>query len=234
MKLTKDRIAIPLNLDEEKVKSAKLWEELKREASEFVEWLGEILWGDYDPLDIALIDQHEDLEELRYSVDIFTDTHSYYFSVKPPNEEDADGYLGGQAGTRKSRAGEEHTRGNDLADGPYSKETFDKIVNDIVAFELVELGAGDRSDAIASRIIAREITEVTLEVGDEVTYLPGFSGNKPAKRAKVQHITKVSRDKEDESVDSLPSVDLDDNVQIDLDNGTWAWGSQIEEVHKSS
>jgi len=227
MKLTKDRIAIPLNLDEEKVKSAKLWEDLKREAPEFVEWLSGILWGDHEPLDIVLIDQpYED----RYSVDIFTDTHSYHFSVKPPNEEDADGYLGGQAGTRKSRAGEDHTRGNDLADGPYSKETFDKIVNDIVAYETVELGAGDRSDAIARRIAG------TLEVGDQVTYRPGFSGERAPKRVTVENIQRVPLgEKYGEDVDEVDEEEAKtDSIVVDLDDGHWAYGSQIEKIHKSS
>jgi len=229
MKLTKDRIAIPLNLDEEKVKSAKLWEDLKREAPEFVEWLGEILWGDHDPLDIVLIDQH-DLEEIRYSVDIFTDIHSYHFSVKPPNEEDGDGYLGGQAGTRKFLAGEEHTRGNDLADGPYSKETFDKIVKDIVAFELVELGAGDRRDANARRIAG------TLEVGDQVTYRPGFSGERAPKRVLVENIQRVQPgEKYGEDIEEVDEEEAKtDSIVVDLDDGHWAYGSQIEKIHKSS
>ena len=41
--------------------------------------------------------------------------------------------------TRKPRAGEDWNRGNDLADGPYSEETWREIVNDIVAYELVKV-----------------------------------------------------------------------------------------------
>lgn len=50
-----------------------------------------------------------------------------------------DGYLGCQAGTRKPRAGEDWTRGNDLADGSYSKETWKEIVDDIIGYELVKV-----------------------------------------------------------------------------------------------
>ncbi len=48
-------------------------------------------------------------------------------------------YLGCQTSSRKPRAGEDWTRGNDLADGNLSKETWDKIKNDIIAYELVKI-----------------------------------------------------------------------------------------------
>jgi hypothetical protein len=46
------------------------------------------------------------------------------------------GYLGCIASCRKPRVGETWHRGSDLADGPYSKETFFKIIGDIVSLEL--------------------------------------------------------------------------------------------------
>lgn len=48
-------------------------------------------------------------------------------------------YLGCIASTRKPRAGENWNRGSDLVDGSYSKETFDKIIYDILAYELVKV-----------------------------------------------------------------------------------------------
>ena len=46
-------------------------------------------------------------------------------------------YLGCIASSRKPRAGEDWTRGNDLADGELSLETWNKILADIVSYELV-------------------------------------------------------------------------------------------------
>lgn len=54
-------------------------------------------------------------------------------------EEKDNGYLGCIAITRKPRAGEDWNRGRDLADGSYSEKTWNEIVNDIVAMELVKV-----------------------------------------------------------------------------------------------
>ena len=48
-------------------------------------------------------------------------------------------YLGCTAGSRIARPGENWLRGNDLPDGPFSRETFDKIIMAIVGYELVIL-----------------------------------------------------------------------------------------------
>ncbi|MEE8114809.1 MAG: hypothetical protein V3T23_10710, partial [Nitrososphaerales archaeon] len=48
-------------------------------------------------------------------------------------------YLGCTASSRKPRAGEDWTRGSDLADGDLSLETWNKILGDIVAYELVRV-----------------------------------------------------------------------------------------------
>lgn len=88
-----------------------------------------------------------DYKENRLHLKIFTKDHSYSISARLPNSEklgdgkmiSVDGYLGCIAQTRKPRAGENWNRGNDLADGSYSKETFDEIVQDILAYELVKV-----------------------------------------------------------------------------------------------
>jgi hypothetical protein len=49
------------------------------------------------------------------------------------------GYLGCVASRRASRPGEEHTRGNDLADGPLNEETWLAILSDIVHYEALEV-----------------------------------------------------------------------------------------------
>ena len=48
-------------------------------------------------------------------------------------------YLGCVASSRTERAGENWTRGSDLADGAFSRETFDHIMRDVVAYEMVDL-----------------------------------------------------------------------------------------------
>jgi len=76
---------------------------------------------------------------------IFTDTNAYHINAR-----DADGstradgspdhgYLGCIASCRKPRAGEDWTRGNDLADGALTEETWRCILADIVAYELVKV-----------------------------------------------------------------------------------------------
>ena len=41
--------------------------------------------------------------------------------------------------SRKPRAGEDWTRGNDLTDGKFNKDTWDNIVADILSCELVDI-----------------------------------------------------------------------------------------------
>lgn len=75
--------------------------------------------------------------EFKFRFNIYTETHRYRISAYDRSEND--GYLGCTSSTRKPLAGEDHTRGNDLADGPFTRETWEKIKSDIVAYELVKL-----------------------------------------------------------------------------------------------
>lgn len=68
---------------------------------------------------------------------IYTDTNSY--SIVGSVEDDGHTYLGCTASSRKPRAGEDWTRGSDLADGDLSLETWNSILGDIVAYELVRV-----------------------------------------------------------------------------------------------
>ena len=61
-----------------------------------------------------------------------TAAHTYHISFSAS-------YLGCTASSRVVRPGEDWTRGNDLPDGKFSRETFDAIVRAIIAYELVEL-----------------------------------------------------------------------------------------------
>ncbi len=82
----------------------------------------------------------------RLGLKFFTKDHKYIISAHLPISKNGivlkNGYLGCIVKTRKPRAGEDWNRGRDLMDGDYSKETFDKIVYDILAFELVKVSRG--------------------------------------------------------------------------------------------
>lgn len=71
-------------------------------------------------------------EDGRGTVIFCTGTHSYQIAF-------SDTYLGCVASCRTQRPGETWTRGNDLPDGGFSRETFDRIIFAIVGYELVAL-----------------------------------------------------------------------------------------------
>lgn len=75
--------------------------------------------------------------EHELKVRLYTDSHKY--TIVAIDRSKDNGYLGCVASTRKPRAGEDWTRGNDLADGPFDLETWQKIKNDIIAYELVPI-----------------------------------------------------------------------------------------------
>lgn len=69
---------------------------------------------------------------------LFTETNDYAIVAYAPTKT-YKGYLGAMGGTRKPRAGEDWTRGNDLADGEFSEQTWIKILHDIIGYELVKI-----------------------------------------------------------------------------------------------
>ena len=77
-------------------------------------------------------------EEHRFCFKLYSSTHSFTISAYGP-ETKGDGYLGCIAWTRKNRAGEDHGRGNDLHDGKFSLETWNKILSDIVTYEIEDI-----------------------------------------------------------------------------------------------
>ena len=64
-------------------------------------------------------------------------THDNSYSIVARTKPGGGSYLGCIASSRKPRAGEDWTRGNDLADGDISDETWNQIIADIVSYELV-------------------------------------------------------------------------------------------------
>lgn len=88
-----------------------------------------------------------DYKKERLYLKIFTKEYSYQIVARIPKVEKlgggemltVDGYLGCTTSARKPRAGEDWTRGNDLSDGKYCEETWQRILNDIIAYELVKV-----------------------------------------------------------------------------------------------
>lgn len=68
---------------------------------------------------------------------IYTNENRY--SITARCEPHGHTYLGCIASQRKPRAGEDWTRGNDLADGKLSLDTWNKILGDIVSYEMVKV-----------------------------------------------------------------------------------------------
>jgi hypothetical protein len=78
----------------------------------------------------------------------------YDYSPNEPRLQDRPvSYLGCQAGARRPRAGENWTRGNDLADGPLSDDTWNQIMIDIVSYEMVKVHRVPKDEAAHSRTV---------------------------------------------------------------------------------
>lgn len=66
---------------------------------------------------------------------LYTDNNVYSINARVGDRT----YLGCVANSRKPRAGEDWTRGNDLADGDLSIDTWNNILADIIGYELVRV-----------------------------------------------------------------------------------------------
>ena len=73
-----------------------------------------------------------------------TITNSYSVRAFPPRK-DGSTYMCCEYSNREPNPGETWTRGGDLADGSFNKETWDRIVADILSVELAE--AAERTTA---------------------------------------------------------------------------------------
>ena len=70
-------------------------------------------------------------------IELFTEKHVYHIVGRDRKE--GRSYLGCIANNRAPLPGESHTRGNDLADGDFTFETWCNIVLDILSYELLEI-----------------------------------------------------------------------------------------------
>lgn len=76
---------------------------------------------------------------IEFHTKVFIYTHNNRYSIVATTKKDGSSYLGCGVTCRKPRAGETWERGNDLSDGSFTRETWEKIKNDIIAYELVKV-----------------------------------------------------------------------------------------------
>ena len=74
-------------------------------------------------------------EQRIMKIRLYTNTNCYAITAHERTKDN--GYLGCISSTRKPRAGEDWTRGSDLADGSLNETTWHKILADIVSYEMV-------------------------------------------------------------------------------------------------
>ncbi len=114
------------------------------------QWLKELIF----PGDVKDFIQEEggegSPEEVIRRFNIYTDEHKYFINAIERNE--GRSYLGCQVSTRKMRAGEDWTRGNDLPDGEFNKKTWDRIIYAIVSYEMVKLSKYQKPDTVPEDI----------------------------------------------------------------------------------
>ena len=105
-------------------------------------WLKELrLWGEgAERFRFEECEGGQD-EQDRGRLTFCTSRNTYYVSF-------SDDYLGCIVSSRITRPGETWLRGNDLPDGKFTRETWDKILNGIFAYELVPLDSPVRSPEI--------------------------------------------------------------------------------------
>jgi len=105
------------------------------------EWLKEICrWENVKAFVHVLIDEGEGTDKkykTKFTCKLYT--HNNCYKITAIDRATDEGYLGCTVSARKPRAGEDWTRGNDLADGKFNRETWENIKNDIIAYELVKV-----------------------------------------------------------------------------------------------
>ena len=77
-----------------------------------------------------------DMDKIRVSFRIYTRDNVY--GIGATFRKNGKDYLGCTVSKRKPRAGEDWTRGNDLPDGKFSRETWERIKDSIIQYELVK------------------------------------------------------------------------------------------------
>jgi hypothetical protein len=108
---------------------------------QLIDWLSELLYRTNnieDHFKFILQDRKD-----KFNIHFFTKNNRY--SITANND-----YLGCQVSNRKPRAGEDWTRGNDLPDGKFNEQTWIKIKNAIISYELVKIAKQEKASVETS------------------------------------------------------------------------------------
>jgi len=114
------------------------WGQLIEIEPDFAHWLHTIVKGDGKNVDSHILIYYNDSSK-RIRCFLYTNNNRYTINAVIPTEDKSKGYLSAGFSRRKPNAGENWTRGGDLSDGSFNKETFDAIIRKIIATELKKL-----------------------------------------------------------------------------------------------
>lgn len=114
------------------------WGQLIEIEPDLAHWLHTIIRGDGKNVDSHILMYYNDNDK-RIRCFLYTNNNRYSINAVIPNDHKPNGYLGAGFSRRKPDVGEDWTRGADLPDGPFNKETFDAIIRKIIANELKKL-----------------------------------------------------------------------------------------------
>lgn len=103
------------------------------------DWVGELCWNNLK--EFAQIEERSGVlsedNTVKIKIRIFTDNYKY--AIVGIDRKGDEGYLGCVCSKRKVLPGESWTRGSDLKDGKFNRETWDGILRDIIRNELQKL-----------------------------------------------------------------------------------------------
>ena len=116
------------------------------------QWLKELIYpGDVKDF-IQEISGSGNGDEVKRALSFYTDEHQYFITAIEKSNVNKNSYLGCQVSSRKSRAGEDWVRGNDLPVGRFNRKTWDMIINAIVSYEIVKLSKFQKPDTVPEDI----------------------------------------------------------------------------------
>ena len=93
-----------------------------------------------------------DADTIEFHAKVFVYTHNNRYSIVATVKKDGGSYMGCTVTCRTSRAGETSRRGNELSDGQFVRETWEKIKNDIISSELVKVAKPVRNSSVTESI----------------------------------------------------------------------------------
>jgi hypothetical protein len=108
--------------------------------ADFKQWLQDDLFVNL-PSENKIEVREDNPEKARFRFRIYTETNWYSITAIAPKQGEKvvpdTGYLGCISKSRKPRAGEHWHRGNDMHDGPMTRDTLRRILFEILRYELV-------------------------------------------------------------------------------------------------